>query len=155
MMTWLFAIGGFLKRIPPLVWLILAIVALFAVTVMDRNKWKGRAERYNAEAAASYEATKLASGNAHLERKDTPQQIGELGKTIATLKAGIARQNAAVTAMGQKTAEQKEIAAKALRSAAQRVAEAKAVADRLEASARAGGRAGACEPSKELERQWR
>lgn len=146
---------GFLKAIPPIVWLILAVAGLFAVTVHDRNKWKARATAYNAEAAASYEATKLASSNPKLERKNTPKQIALLGQAIADLKAAIASQNAAVNAAAAKTAEQRQAAATALRNAAGRIRDAESVSARLNASARTAAPQAACKPSKVLEQQWR
>lgn len=142
-LTWIKIIGG------------LAIVIALAVLVMDRNKWKGRAERYNGEAVSMYEATKLASGNPKLERKDTARQIGEFGKTVTTLKDSLARQNAAIEAAAQKTADQQEDAATALQRAAQRVEKAKAASERLTASARADGPQAGCEPSEALKEAWR
>lgn len=146
---------GFLKRVPPMVWVVLAVAAVLLFVIQDRNKWKARAVSYNAEAAASYEATKLASTNPNLARKDTVKQIALLGQAIGNLKGAIAHQNAAVALLGKQTVEQRNAAAEAVRSAAQRVSEAKAVSARLAASSRAGGRVGACEPSDALKGQWK
>jgi hypothetical protein len=100
-------------------------------------------------------ATRDAAANPKLDCKLVPAQIRELGKSIENLRGALDHQNAAIAALGAKTAEQQKAAAEAEKRAAQRVAVAKSVAERLQESARHSPVPGApCAPSKTLQEQW-
>lgn len=134
----------------------LAAVLLLAALVVDRNRWKGKAAAYNAEAIALWHETRDAADNPKLERKDARRQIKELGESNARLKVAIERQNAEVARLGAETARQKQIAAEALRRATGRAEAAVSAADRLIASSRSEARKSApCAFSDELLRAWR
>lgn len=141
---WLKLIGG------------VAAVLMLVVLVKDRNHWKAKAQSYNAEAAAMYDATRDASGNRKLERRDTVKQINAMGVAIIDLKVAIAEQNAAVKAMADESARQQREAAQAAQEARQRANGSQRVSDSLIASSRSSERqARPCEPSEVLKEAWR
>lgn len=76
---------------------------------------------------------------------------------VTTLKAALAKQNAAVDALGSKSAQQQKAGAQASQVAAGRANEAQATSDRLKQSSRSAGlkSAPACEPSDTLKGQWK
>ncbi|HVL29542.1 MAG TPA: hypothetical protein VM326_02330 [Sphingomicrobium sp.] len=138
----------------------LALAALVLLgLVSSRNQWKAEAERFDSEAQAMFVATRAASGNPKLIRRDTVQQIQLLGSSLARCKGAIERQNQAVAELGARTAEQQRAAAEASLKAATRAGAALATSERLMASARGGGAPGgsqaACEPSAALKEAWR
>lgn len=131
---------------------LLAVVAF----VLMALGWKKDAADRKEKLGVICAATRQAAGNPKLACKDVPVQIQLMGGSIANLKAGISRQNAAVDAMGQASAKAQQDADKAVSAAKERAKGASAASDRLSASARSSERqTKPCEPSKELERSWR
>lgn len=133
-------------------------LALIGLIVMVLG-WRSERNELRVWQSDVYAATKEASANPKLTKKDTAQQIRLLGTAIADLKAAIARQNAAVNALAAESERQKGEAAKAVSRAATRARASEATSERLLASsrstARSSGPQGQCEPSKELKEAWR
>jgi hypothetical protein len=135
--------------------LIGGLVAILLVLglVAERSRWMHRAHTAEAENATVCAAIRAAADNPKMDCKRAAQQVGLMGQSIANLKAGIAKQNAAVNALATESDRQKAEAAKAVSSAQGRAREAQATSARLAASSRSGGPA--CEPSKVLKGAWR
>jgi hypothetical protein len=124
--------------------------------IADRGRWMRRAHGDEAQLAEVCAATRDAAVNPNLGCKSAPKQIRLLGQAIADLKAGIARQNAAVAALGAESERQKAEAAKAVEKAQGRAEGAQATAERLAASSRSGeASAKPCAPSKALTGAWK
>jgi len=133
----------------------LAAALILLSLIAERTRWMHRAHDAEAQVAAACDATKGAAANPKLACKDMPQQIRLLGQAITDLKAGIAKQNAAVTALATESDRQKAEAAVAVSRAQGRAQAAQATSDRLAASSRSGGAvAKPCEPSKALVGAW-
>jgi hypothetical protein len=117
--------------------------------------WKQQRDDLRAWRGDVVAATRSAAGNPRLASEAVPQQVELLGRAIADLKGAIGRQNDAVAELGARSAQLQDEAAKASRSASQRVSRVEGARDRLEASSRTGGAERACVPSKALEEAWR
>jgi hypothetical protein len=131
------------------------LLAVIAFVLMAFH-WKGQAADRKEKLEVICLATRQAAGNPKLACKDVPVQIQLMGGSIANLKAGIGRQNAAVDAMGQASANAQREAEKAVSAAKERAKGASATSDRLSASSRSSERqARPCEASDELRRAWR
>lgn len=130
----------------------LALIAL-VVTILG---WRSERNALRLQVAAACTATRDAAANPKLDCKDMPQQIRLLGQSIADLKAGIARQNAAVNALSDASAKAQQDAEKAVSAAKERVKAAQATADRLARSAGDPARGKRpCEASDALKESWR
>ena len=124
--------------------------------VLGLRHYKSLAESRGEKLAVICQTTRDASGSKRLSCGDVPKQITLMGGSILNLKAGIARQNQAVAALGAETARQQAESARASRTAVERARRPEATAERLTASSRAGERqAKPCEPSKALKESWR
>jgi hypothetical protein len=74
-----------------------AVAALLLLgLIFGLKHYKSLAESRGEQLAIICAATRTASGQPKLDCKQAPQQIQFMGQAIATLKAGIAKQNAAV-----------------------------------------------------------
>jgi hypothetical protein len=83
------------------------------------------------------------------------QALNTSRRNEATLRAAIARQNAAIADLTAKSKAQQKQAAEASQAAAERAKSAEAVSDRLKASSRSvPAPAASCEPSAALKEQW-
>lgn len=102
-------------------------------------------------------ATRDASGNPKLHKRDVPQQIRAIGDSLSAVTRTLERQNAAVDALAERTEEQQRNAAQAAQDARRRAREGgEAASARLIASSRSSGRQTApCEPSETLRESWR
>lgn len=153
------AIFAFLKQIPAWAYLAVAIIGLIVFLTISRGHAIDRYKADEVQLASICSSVRIAAGNPKLDCKQAGQQIVELGKTIATLKATIADRNAKVDALGKASADQQAAAEQASRNAQERARRADATASRLLASSRSGahptGSAAACEPSKALTDAWR
>jgi len=144
-----------LPSIPMLIGLAIAAAAILSFVLLAFH-WKSQAADRKEQLATICAATRTAADNPKLACKAVPQQITLLGQAIADLKAGIAKQNAAIDAMGKESARQQEEAAKAVLSASTRARGAEDTASRLRASARSTAPLrGVCEPSKAVQENWR
>lgn len=131
------------------------LLAVIAFVLMAFH-WKGQAADRKEKLETICATTRLASNQPKLNCGAVPQQITEMGKSIGTLKAAIASQNAKVAALGTETARQQQLAAQASREAAQRAKRASDRSSDLQASSRAPERLKQpCEPSKALQEAWR
>lgn len=131
-----------------------ALVLLFLVE--ERARWMHRAHVAEAQAQADCRATRAASGVKNLRCDQADEQIGFMGQTITALSNSIATQNAAVKALGDRSAAEQAEAAKASQAAQNRAKAAEGTAARLEASAKVPAKSqGPCEPSKALEGAWK
>lgn len=149
------SIFGFLAEIPWQVYAIAALAGLIAFLFISRGHWIDRAHGDEARISSLCQATRDAAANPTLDCKDTDAQIKLLGQAVSTLKGELARQNAAITALGQQTAQERAAAEKAYKIAQERAQEAQAISQRLEASSRsAPAQAASCAPSKALSEQW-
>lgn len=132
----------------------LAVIALLAMV----NGWRVERNHLRDWQTTVLVATRDASGSPKLAAKDVPQQIKLLGQAVADLKAGLAKQTAAVNAQAAEDARQKAEASQAVLKALGRAQAAQATSARLMASARSGsapaGSAAACKPSKALTEAW-
>lgn len=147
---------GFLKAIPPMVWVAIAVAAALGLLIHDRNNWKAKADDRGAKLVTICQATRDAAGKPKLDCGQAALQIKYLGQAVGTLRAGIARQNAAVASLGAETARQQADAAQARKAAEKRASKAESASERLLASARSSERqTKPCEPSKALEGAWR
>jgi ABC-type transport system involved in cytochrome bd biosynthesis fused ATPase/permease subunit len=141
------AVGGFFKWLAGLdaIHVLLLVAALFGAW-QTFGRWSQHRHTAKVEAQLASATNALTAARAEL----AASQANE-----AALEKAIADQNAAIADLGNKSAAQQAAAAKALLNAQGRAAAAQASADRLRASARAGGASGgACEPSKALKDQW-
>jgi hypothetical protein len=131
----------------------LALIGL----LLTINGWRVERNRLRAWQTEVVSATRTAADNPKLGKKDVAAQIKLLGQAITDLKAGIAKQNAAIDAMGKESARQQADAAKAAQDARERARGAEATAERLRASAHSTQRlpGGVCEPSKAVQETWR
>lgn len=133
----------------------LAIVAL----LLTINGWRVHAAERKAELQAICQATRAASGQPKLKCSEVGKQIKFMGEAISTLSDSLAKQNAAIAALGAESKRQQAEADKAAAGAAGRARAAEQAAERLRASARAGvpsgAAAGVCEPSKALSEAWK
>lgn len=137
-----------------LIGLAIAAAAILSFVLLAFH-WRDTMTERGKELATICTATRAAADNPKMDCKLTAPQIGEMGKSIADLKAGIAHQNAAVSQMAAESAKAQDEAKKAVLSAVQRVKSAQASSARLAASSRSVDRKTApCTPSKELERAW-
>jgi hypothetical protein len=138
--------------------LIGGLVAILLVLglVAERSRWMHRAHTAEAENATVCAAIRAAADNPKMDCKRAAQQVGLMGQSIANLKAGIAKQNAAVNALATESDRQKAEAANAVLSAATRARASQATSDRLAASSRSGeAQAKPCDASKALKGAWR
>lgn len=135
--------------------LIGAAIAAAAVLsfVLLALHWKSTMTSRGAELATICAATRTAADNPKMDCKLIPQEVALLGQSMATLKAGVADQNAKIAAFGQQTTQEQADSAKASQMAQERAGKAQATSTRLDASSRAGG--APCEPSKALKGSWR
>lgn len=130
----------------------LAVIALLAMI----NGWRVERNHLRDWQTTVLAASREAAANPKLDKKDTAQQIKLLGQAIANLKAGIARQNAAVNALALESGRQKADAAQAVLKAQGRAQTAQASSTRLTASSLSSEAvAKPCAPSKALEGAWR
>ena len=83
------------------------------------------------------------------------RDLGTARANNAVLKAAVARQNAAISDLAAKSADQQKAAAKAEERALQRADVATASSRRLAASAAQPRPGGACEPSQALKDAWK
>ncbi len=147
---------AFLKAVPLGTWLKIGAGLAIAIFIGLAFHWKHQAAERKDQLASICVATRLASNQPKLGCSEVPKQIAFMGEAIGTLTRAIDKQNAAVDAMGNETVRQQKLAAQASQEAAGRAKRAEDVAERLRASARAGGAPSAqCEPSKVLQEQWR
>lgn len=131
---------------------VLAIIALLAMV----NGWRVERDRLREWRTQVVAAARDASGSPKLAEKNVPAQIRLLGQSIAGLKDAVAKQNAAVAALGAESERRKAEASRAAKAAEKRADSAASTSARLSASARAGDRSKKpCEPSKELQNAWR
>lgn len=158
-------IFGFLVKIPWQIWVIGAAALVLAYFVSDRNKWKDRAEAYNVEAISDWTATKAASGNPKLARKDVAKQIailgGDLKTSIAnesTLRNQVAAQGASIQSLQETADAEDEAGVKAQNLAIAQHAARDAVIAQLDASKHSSvGKSGAaanCAPNDAVAKQW-
>ena len=146
---------GFLAKIPWQAYAIAALAALIAFLIISRSHWISRSHNDEAQLALICQATRGAANNPKLDCKLAAAQIHELGNSIKNLRDSLDHQNAAVAALGAKTAEQQKAAAEAEKKAARRAEAAQSVAERLRESAAHAPAPGApCTPSKTLQEQW-
>ena len=118
--------------------------------------WKNTMTERGQKLATICQATRDASGQKKLPCGDVPEQVKFMGEAVKTLSGSLARQSAAVAAMGDQTKAQQAAAAQASQKAQERAGKAEATASRLTASSRAGeAQAKPCVPSKALQEQWR
>jgi hypothetical protein len=118
--------------------------------------WKHQASDRADKLATICTATRSAADNPKLGCGQVVVQISELGKSVATLKAGIASQNAAVNDLAAKSAASQAAAIEASRNAQARARGAEAASQRLRASSRvAVPLSASCEPSKAAKDAWR
>ena len=132
-------------------------VAILAFVLLAFH-WKDTMTARGEKLATICAATRAAADNAKLDCGHVPAQIGELGKSIATLKAALADQNAKVAALGEQTKQQQADSARASQKAQERAGRAEATSARLSASAAhsaSSAASGPCEPSKALKEAWR
>jgi hypothetical protein len=139
-----------------LIGLAIAAAAILSFVLLAFH-WKHQAADRKEQLATICAATRTVAANPKLACKAVPQQITLLGQAITDLKAGIAKQNAAIDAMGKESARQQADAAKAAQDARERARGAEATAERLRASAHSTQRlpGGVCEPSKAVQETWR
>lgn len=124
--------------------------------LLGLEHYKSLAESRGETLAFICQSARDASANPKLSCKSVPAQIKGLGESLKATKDALARQNAAVAALGAETKLQQKIAAEASRKAAERARGAEAASTRLTSSSRSGERlAKPCEPSKELTGAWR
>jgi hypothetical protein len=132
----------------------LAVIGILAMV----NGWRVERNHLRDWQTTVLAATRDAAVNPKLATKDVPAQIKLLGQAIADLKAGIAKQNAAVNALAVESDRQKAEASQAVLKALGRAQAAQATSARLMASARSGsapaGSAAACKPSNALTEAW-
>jgi O-acetyl-ADP-ribose deacetylase (regulator of RNase III) len=134
----------------------LAGLLILGGLVLGLKHYKSLAERRGQSLATICQATRDASGQRKLPCGDVPEQVKFMGEAVKTLSGSLARQSAAVAAMGEQTKAQQAATAEASRNAAERAGRAEATASRLTASSRAGeAQAKPCAPSKALQEQWR
>jgi hypothetical protein len=140
-----------------LIALAVAAAAILSFVLLALH-WKSTMTDRGQQLATICAATRLAADNPKMDCKAVPQQIGLMGTDIANLKAGLDKQNAAVTALGTESDRQKAEAAVAVSKAATRAQGVEGTIERLKASSRASGPpAGSqavCVPSKEVQRDW-
>lgn len=129
----------------------LALVFL-VVTILG---WKSERDELRQWRDTVTEATRNASGEKKLSAKEVPVQIEALGRSLKAVTSALNAQNAAVDALGARTATLQGEAAKASVRAAERVSVVEGARTRLEASSRAGGPHRACEPSETAKGLWR
>lgn len=138
-----------------LIGLAIAAAAILAFVVLAFH-WRDTMTARGKKLGTICAATRAAADNQKLDCKLVAQQIGEMGKSIADLKDGIAHQNAAVNALAAKSQADQAEAAQAAQKAATRAHEAQATSDRLSASSRSGeAQAKPCAPSKALTEAWK
>lgn len=134
----------------------LVALAALAGLIWGLKHYKSLAEDRGAKLEVICKATRDASGQPKLKCADVPKQVRFMGEAITTLSTALARQNAAVDALGKESDRQKAAAQQAILKAATRARGAEATSQRLTASSRADGRlAKPCEPSKALTEAWR
>ena len=130
----------------------LAIIGLLAMV----NGWRVERNHLRDWQTQVVAAARDASDSPKLAAKDVPAQIKLLGQGIATLKASIANQNAAIAALGKQSSDEQAAAAQASKTAVERASKAQATSERLNASSRAGeAQAKPCAPSKALSEAWK
>jgi hypothetical protein len=118
--------------------------------------WKHQAADRKDQLATVCQATRSAANNPKLDCKQVPQQIQFMGEAIQALHGELAKQNAAIDALGAKSEADQAAADRAILSASKRARGPEATSASLMASSRAGERqAKPCEPSKALEGAWR
>jgi hypothetical protein len=132
----------------------LAVIALIAVLVGDRNRWKGRAERYNAEAVSLVEGVKLAADNPKMERADARKQLDLHILDDRKLRDELKSLSGMVDELGKSARVLQESSDRALQDARERRAAAERGRISLEESAKRP-RLTVCKPSAEVERRWR
>jgi hypothetical protein len=138
-----------------LIGLALAAAAILSIVLLALH-WKNTMTERGQKLATICQATRDASGQKKLPCGDVPEQVKFMGEAVKTLSGSLARQNAAVAAMGEQTKAQLAATAQASRNAAERAGRAEATATRLTASSRAGeAQAKPCAPSKALQESWR
>jgi methyl-accepting chemotaxis protein len=129
----------------------LAIIALLAMV----NGWRVERNHLRDWQAGVVQATREASGNPKLGKDQVSAQIGQLGKSVANLKAAIANQNAAVNELAAESGRQKAAAIEAAQRAEKASRGAQATSDRLAVSSRSGERlTKPCLPSPALKDAW-
>jgi hypothetical protein len=134
----------------------LAGLLILVGLVLGLKHYKSLAESRGQSLATICQATRDASGQKKLPCGDVPAQVKFMGEAVKTLSGSLARQSAAVAAMGDQTEAQLAATAQASQKAEGRANRAEATATRLTASSRAGEASGAaCAPSKALQESWR
>lgn len=131
---------------------ILALIGL----LLTINGWRVSSAERKAKLEVICQATRSAANNPKLACGQVAVQIKELGDSVANLKAGIEKQNAAVDALGAKSKADQAAAAEASKLAVKRAQGAEATAERLRASAGVPRKSeGPCDASKEAQNAWR
>jgi hypothetical protein len=137
-----------------LIGLAIAAAAILSFVTLAFH-WKSTMTERGAQLSTICAAIRAAADNPKMDCRAVPQQIGELGKSIANLKAALADQNAKVVALGAETVRQRGLASQAAQEAAQRAKAPARASDSLQASARAPERlTKPCEPSDTLKGAW-
>lgn len=130
----------------------LAVIALITMVL----GWRSERNELREWQSGVLTATRTASANPKLGKKDVAAQITLMGKAIADLKGAIVHQNAAIDQLALTTVEAQAAAKRASQKAEKPAGEALATSARLNASARSSAsRAKPCEPSKTLRETWR
>jgi methyl-accepting chemotaxis protein len=131
---------------------LLVLIGLVAMV----NGWRVERNHLRDWQAGVVQATREASGNPKLGKDHVSAQIGQLGKSIANLKAAIANQNAAVNALAAESDRQRAAAVEAAQRAEKASRGAQATSDSLAASSRSGERlTKPCLPSPALKDAWK
>jgi hypothetical protein len=134
----------------------LAGLLILVGLVLGLKHYKSLAESRGQSLATICQATRDASGQKKLPCADVPAQVKFMGEAVKTLSGSLARQSAAVAAMGDQTKAQQAATAQASQKAQERAGKAEATASRLTASSRAGeAQAKPCAPSKALTDSWK
>jgi hypothetical protein len=135
--------------------MILGAVAIIGFVLMAFH-WKHQAADRKEKLEVICKATRDANNMPKLNCGGVPDQIRFMGDAINALHVSLDRQNAAVKAMGEASANAQKEAEKAISASKERVKGAQGQSDRLAASARDPARQKQpCEPSKELTGAWR
>jgi hypothetical protein len=137
-----------------LIGLAIAAAAILSFVLLALH-WKSTMTERGQKLATICQATRDASGQKKLPCGDVPEQVKFMGEAVKTLSGSLARQSAAVAAMGDQTKAQQAATAQASQKAQERAGRAEATASRLTASSRAGeAQTKPCEPSKTLKEAW-
>ena len=131
---------------------LIAVLGFIAIAL----SWRSERNELRDWQATTVSATRDASGNPKLHKRDVPQQIRAIGNSLAAVTRSLERQNAAVEALAKRTEEQQREAAEAAQDARTRARAPERLSDSLNASSRAAERAAKpCEPSETLKEAWR